>query len=164
MFEYTENFQPGKLNATLNMKVNLAEIWDYHLEFMDWKTTNIQNQLSQEKKSLNPYIVISLDSPQAIMNQVQSKDIKNTILPYWPKIDQGSKGITFRGTYHELKSQELTVSLYSKEGLRDYPIGEKIIPLRDVIDVSFAKTDMVIHKKEGFSQDIENDEDLYKQA
>ena len=75
--------------ATLNMKVNLAEIWDYHLEFMDWKTTNIQNQLAPMKQ-LNPYIVISLDSHQAIYNQVYSKEIKNTILPYWPKLDYGS--------------------------------------------------------------------------
>lgn len=41
LFSYTEGFQPGKLNATVNLKVNLAEIWDFYLEFMDWKTTNI---------------------------------------------------------------------------------------------------------------------------
>jgi hypothetical protein len=26
-------------------------------------------------------------------------------------------------------------------------LGTKIIPLRDVIDINFAKTDMIIHKK-----------------
>jgi hypothetical protein len=41
LFSYTEGLQPGKLNATVNLKVNLAEIWDFYLEFMDWKTTDI---------------------------------------------------------------------------------------------------------------------------
>ena len=41
LYTYTEGYQPGKLNATVNLKVNLAEIWDFYLEFMDWKTTNI---------------------------------------------------------------------------------------------------------------------------
>lgn len=40
-FPYIEDFKPGKLNATINLKMNLAEIWDFHLEFMDWKTTII---------------------------------------------------------------------------------------------------------------------------
>lgn len=49
MYPYTDKFEPGKLNATINMKVNLAEIWDFYLEFMDWKTTTIQN--IDEKKT-----------------------------------------------------------------------------------------------------------------
>jgi hypothetical protein len=64
-----------------------------------------------------------MDSPQALKNQVESKDIQNTIVPYWAKLKDG---IIFRGTYHELKAQELIVKLYSKEpGLsgRDPLIG-----------------------------------------
>ena len=40
-YPYIENLQPGKLNTTVNLKINMAEIWDYHLEFMDWKTTSL---------------------------------------------------------------------------------------------------------------------------
>ena len=40
-FPYIENFQPGKLNVSISMKVMLAEIWDFHLEFLDWKTTSL---------------------------------------------------------------------------------------------------------------------------
>ena len=42
-YPYIENFQPGKLCATVNMKINLSEIWDFNLEFMDWKTTSLMN-------------------------------------------------------------------------------------------------------------------------
>jgi len=41
MFAYEEGFRPGKLLQTVNLKVNLAEIWDFYIEFMDWKSTNI---------------------------------------------------------------------------------------------------------------------------
>ena len=35
--------QPNKLNATINMKVMLAEIWDFWMEFTDWKTSSLKN-------------------------------------------------------------------------------------------------------------------------
>lgn len=100
-----------------------------------------------------------MDSPQAIKNQVASAPIQNTFLPYWAKIKDG---IIFRGTYHELKSQELIVKLYSSDGFPDTLVGQKIIPLRDVIDVSFARTDMVIHRS--VVEEFNDDEDLNRPA
>jgi len=44
------------------MKVNLAEIWDFHLEFLDWKTTSLQN-LDNKKQTINPILEIKMDSP-----------------------------------------------------------------------------------------------------
>ena len=61
MFQYAEGFRPGKLLSTINLKVNLAEIWDFYIEFMDWKSTNIQDK-NQRKKSFDPYVIISIDS------------------------------------------------------------------------------------------------------
>jgi hypothetical protein len=65
-------------------------------------------------------------------------------LPFWAKLTNG--GILFRGTYHELKQQELTVSLYNKNLIGADLLGTKVIQLREVIDINFAKADMVIHK------------------
>lgn len=42
-------------------------------------------------------------------------------------------------------------------GITDTLIGQKIIPLRDVIDVSFAKTDMVIHRKKDDEYDSDDE-------
>jgi len=42
--------------------MNLAEIWDFHIEFMDWKTTIIQD-MDKKDKSINPYITIMMDDP-----------------------------------------------------------------------------------------------------
>lgn len=53
--------QPGKLNVTVSMKVMLAEIWDYHLEFLDWKTTTLQNQ-DNKKEVVNPMLEIRMES------------------------------------------------------------------------------------------------------
>lgn len=39
--EYTDGFKPGRVVATINMMVNLSEIWDFKLDFMDWKTTSL---------------------------------------------------------------------------------------------------------------------------
>jgi hypothetical protein len=113
------------------MKVNLAEIWDFYLEFMDWKTTSLLNA-DNKGMEISCFIDISLDSPQAIRKQVKSAVQKNNLMPYWAKIEGG---ILFRGTYHELKSQELILTLYNKNLLGADEIGTKIIPLRDVIDV-----------------------------
>jgi len=69
-------------------------------------------------------------------------------MPYWSQIERGSasKGIVFRGTYHELKSQDLTLTLWDNKNLLDSKlIGTKQMPLREVIDIAFARTDMVIH-------------------
>jgi hypothetical protein len=37
VYAYDENFAPVKRpTCTISFKVNFAEIWDYHLEFLDW--------------------------------------------------------------------------------------------------------------------------------
>jgi hypothetical protein len=43
-FAYNENMQPSKLNATINLKMNLAEIWDFYMEFSDWKTSSLKDK------------------------------------------------------------------------------------------------------------------------
>lgn len=100
MFGYAEGFRPGKLQSTINLKINLAEIWDFYIEFMDWKCTTIQNK-DDPKRTYDPYCTIAIDSPQAHTSQVRSEVQYNTNIPYWAKI---KNGIIFRGTYHELKA------------------------------------------------------------
>jgi hypothetical protein len=83
-------------------------------------------------------------------------------VPYWAKIEGG---ILFRGTYHELKDQELIVTLKNKGVLSDSILGQKVVPLREAIDVSFCKADMVIHKDvSGKAGPVDDDEDLDKLA
>jgi hypothetical protein len=51
------------------MKVNLAEIWDYNLEFMDWKTTSIASEDNPDH-TLDPFIVITMDTKQNIDGKI----------------------------------------------------------------------------------------------
>ena len=104
----------GKLNATVNMKVNLAEIWDFFIEFMDWKTTSLKNA-DNPKEEISSYISIEMADGgpgTVIIGYVKSETQTNTYFPYFSKVDQSNKGIKFRGTYHELKAQELLVTIW----------------------------------------------------
>jgi hypothetical protein len=42
------------------MKVNLAEIWDYNIEFMDWKTTSLDN--NEKPMPISSYLDIDMHS------------------------------------------------------------------------------------------------------
>jgi hypothetical protein len=76
--------------------------------------------------------------------KVTSETAYNNFNPYWKKL---ARGVKFRGTWHQLKSQEVIVSIRQAGMLLAPPIGTKIIPLREVVDVQFAKTDMIIHDR-----------------
>jgi len=44
------------------MQIQFAEIYDFWLEFLDWKTTSLQD-VEDEKKEINSYVVITMDHP-----------------------------------------------------------------------------------------------------
>ena len=52
------------------MKCNIGEIWDFNLEFFDWKTTSLVNTEKSGKDEINPYIVVTMDSPQNIKGTI----------------------------------------------------------------------------------------------
>jgi len=101
----------------------------------------------------NPQLSISMSCFNAIRSNIKSESLPNTVLPYWDKLSNG--GILFRGTYHELKQQELIISLDDKQTIGSANLGVKIVQLREVIDVNFAKCDMVIHKTNEVSDDLD---------
>ena len=82
------------------MKIVLSEIWDYYIEFLDWKTTSLKN-LDEPKDDINSYLELSIDHKQALWDTAKSKTLNKQSLPYWDKLEDG---ILFRGTYHELKA------------------------------------------------------------
>ena len=87
--EYKDDFKQGKLNATVNMKINIAEIWDFYLEFMDWRTTSLQDleDPTMKETNMSPYLVFQMESSMAIVKSVQTTVQKNAFLPYWDKIE-----------------------------------------------------------------------------
>ena len=60
---------------------------------------------------VSSFLEIEMDSPQAIRRKVKSKTQKKNYQPYWDKVGEKDEGILFRGTYHELKAQELILTL-----------------------------------------------------
>ena len=101
-------------------------------------------------------LVVKMDSPFAMENYIESPVCKSTYTPYWSKF---KNGILVRCTYHELKASEIIVELYHKPliGMKKM-LGTKIIPLKDVVDVSFAKSDMIIHQKKNENEDVDSDD------
>ena len=61
-FPYNADCQPGKLNATVNLKINLAEIWDFYLEFMDWKTSSLKNR-EDPTMDIDPFLEFQMIDP-----------------------------------------------------------------------------------------------------
>ena len=59
MYPITEDYKPGKLEHSINLKVNLGEIWDFYLEFSDWKTSSIKD-MDEPKKELSTYLVFEM--------------------------------------------------------------------------------------------------------
>ena len=61
--------------TSINLKINMAEIWDYHLEFIDWKTTSLQDKDNADRK-LNPQLKIQMISKNAILDVVESERLE----------------------------------------------------------------------------------------
>lgn len=62
-YPYAEGMQPGQLHSVVNMKVIIGEIWDFYLEFFDWKTTSLKNV--EQVEDVDPWLEITLDSAKA---------------------------------------------------------------------------------------------------
>ena len=48
-----------ELAATITFKIQLEEIWDFHLTFNDFKATNLVNKFSPESK-VDPSVMLEL--------------------------------------------------------------------------------------------------------
>lgn len=110
LFPYNDKLQPDKLHSTVNLKINFSEVWDFNLEFFDWKTTSLIDA-DEPEKSITSQLQIEMLSKQVVANpMVTSADWQeNTPLPYWKSFKPF--GIVFRGSYHELKAEELLLTL-----------------------------------------------------
>jgi hypothetical protein len=68
---YEDNFKEGKKSVSLNMQIILSEIWDFKLDFMDWKTTNLGNRINP-MENLDPQLTLVLRSNESISSTISS--------------------------------------------------------------------------------------------
>ena len=130
----------------------MAEKWDFKLDFNDWKTTSLLNaEQKDQKKQINPQLEILLDDRHCIKKCVKSKTLVNQYFPYWDEISDGM--ILFRGTYGELRMKELLVTVIDKSSILDTQIGQKLIPMKDILEKGFIKTEMIIWRDHKHKED-----------
>ena len=55
----------GALKCTLSFKIVFEEIWDFYLQFLDWRITNLEDQNS--KKSINPQLSLKIQSRNSLV-------------------------------------------------------------------------------------------------
>lgn len=55
----------GALKCTLSFKIVFEEIWDFYLQFLDWRITNLEDQNS--KKSINPQLSLKIKSRNSLV-------------------------------------------------------------------------------------------------
>lgn len=85
-----------QMKCTLDFKLLFEEKWDYMINFIDWRTSNLEDRYSQKPGTLNPKLEFHLSSKNVIKNKAQSNVLKNTKLPYWQQV---GGGIIYRGTF-----------------------------------------------------------------
>ena len=113
-----ESVEEGKAYrqmANLNFSIYFEEIWDFHLTFMDWKTTTLEKDKDRQggvqHYQPNPSVELRLLSPLALQNVCTSTTLKNTKMPHWALFEQGLK---YRGTYNELRCEKLQIILWNQ--------------------------------------------------
>lgn len=52
IYDKVDKAVEGAFKCTLSFKIVFEEIWDFYLQFLDWRITNLEDQNS--KKSINP--------------------------------------------------------------------------------------------------------------
>jgi hypothetical protein len=90
-------------------------------------------------------------SPLAIENTTVSNVLPNNKeQPHWQHIESGIK---YRGTFSELRHEQMQIKIYNNTLFLRQVIGSKTVELKNSMnsldDVSFIKEEMVIHKHPG---------------
>lgn len=92
--------------ADLSLQLNLEEVWNFKLHFLDFKATDLTYRGKDAKirdAKLVPVLKISLESNSILTkNESVESGKANPSMPFWGKV--GKDGITFKGTTIQLQS------------------------------------------------------------
>ena len=69
------------------------------INFIDWRTSDLEDRFNEQKSTLNPKLEFYMSSSNVIRNNAESIVLKNNKLPYWQKV---GNGIIYRGTFSQL--------------------------------------------------------------
>lgn len=142
----------GKKNsipyARIDFKCIFQEIWDFKLNFLNWKAGCIL----PPKKSKNDVVKEKYPSTQMKIELAQkacgdryseslSEEAKNTDTPMWSNF---VGLILYRGTVSMLENESLKLTLYNTSGIFDVIISEKIVQLTGVLDFERLKTEFTL--------------------
>ena len=76
IYDKSDKESEGILKCVLNFKIGFEEIWDFFLQFLDWRTTNIENSFDP-RKVICPKLEIKIESKKSIDPRVTSTRLKN---------------------------------------------------------------------------------------
>ena len=134
----------GKV-CTLSFKLVFEELWHFLLRFLDFRTSNLEDQHNLQR-TINPKITVTMKDKQAIWNQIERDPLKNTKMPYWNQI---GRGILFRGTLLDLRQKFVTIKIENKGKV----IGTKLVNLVNCLNGQLD-TQMIIHKPKEAKQSV----------
>jgi len=121
----------GKPLCSVTFNIFFEEIWDFCINFLDWKTSTLVNKYDQ--KVVNPQCRVTLDSPNALQSTCLSNTIKNQTLAHWNAFKEG---IHYRGTMSDLRNEALNIKLFNNSTFSKMRLGQKNVELRNVINSS----------------------------
>ncbi|TNV87010.1 hypothetical protein FGO68_gene4983 [Halteria grandinella] len=127
--------------ATISFNIIFEEIWDFHLTFVDWKTSSLEKE-KDKSLVINPSVELKIISRNALQGASNSETLQRTKAPHWSALEDG---ITYRGTLSDLAGERLLINVWNHSLLVHRTlIGTKSVPMKDAMN--FVKCEMVIHK------------------
>jgi hypothetical protein len=74
--------------AQVSFNIYFEEMWDFYLNFMDWKTTSLEKETGDDSV-INPSLEFRLISKNSIETTSTSEVLKATKLPHWSLFEDG---------------------------------------------------------------------------
>ena len=133
--------------ATVDFKCIFQEIWDFKLNFINWKAGPIvelkKGKKDDDPKILHSQLMIEMDDKRIINghNKAYSDISEDPTSPIWSEF---TGAILFRGTCYDLENAEVILTLYDVTSIISRKINTKTVVLSGIFDFERIKSNFTL--------------------
>jgi len=132
-----------QIQASIDFKCIFQEIWDYKINFLNWRCENILSPRQQkDPKADKPNLQISIElenrAPLQPNSLTKSEVLKNCLAPQFSNFDEV---LLYRGTSLQLENENLVIKLIAHKLLYSQLLSTKTVNLQGILEFERIKTD-----------------------